>query len=249
MLRRDRVTTFWEMATHTAEATTAERLTLKFAEKAAGLVSAYHRARVLGVRNIPEGPALLVGNHGRYGYETPIFFYLLLQHTGRYPVGLADRGFFRLPLFKTVLPWLGGVPGTRDHAYRALEQGSLVVCYPGGAREVFKKKQAEYKLRWDHTHGFARVAAQAQVPVIPFAGAGIDDVFAVSESLTVKMSPKDDRYTAPIGVPVPRPVRLTFALGRPLMPPPPGAPRGEMVRFRERVASSVRRLIVRASDA
>lgn len=249
MLPPPPIPTFPPMALHSAEDSTAARWTVKFAEKAAGLASAYHRARLVGGRYIPEGPALLVGNHGRYGYETPVFFYLLMQRTGRAPIGLADRGFFRLPLFKTVLPWLGGIPGTRDHARQALHEGQLVVCYPGGAREVFKKKRTEYQLRWDHTHGFARVAALAQVPVLPFAGAGIDEIFPVSESLTVKLSDKDERYTAPIGVPVPMPVRLTFAIGRPLYPPPPDAPRGELVRFRERVASSVRRLLRRAADA
>lgn len=222
---------------------------LRVAERAAKLATRYHRAKLIGAHHLPTGPALLVGNHGLYGYETPVFFYLLLQATGRYPLGLADRGFFRLPVFKTVMPMIGGIEGTPDNALRALNGGGLVVCYPGGAREVFKRPTARYQLRWEHTSGFVRVAMAAGVPIIPFAGHGIDDIFAVSEGLTVRLSRKKRRYTAPVGMPVPLPVRLKFAIGRPMYPPALDAPGHEQLRFRDRVAATVQRLLVRASDA
>lgn len=237
------------MVEHSTEASAAERWTLRLAERAAGLAAAYHRAELEGAERLPTGPALLVGNHGTFGYETPVFFYLLLRETGRYPVGLADRGFFRLPVVRRVLPWLGGIPGTREEAQTALAGGALVVCYPGGAREVFKRKRARYQLQWERTCGFAFVAAQARVPVVPFAGRGIDDVFPVTESLRVRLSHRSDHYLAPVGVPFPLPVRLRFALGQPLPPPRSGASRDELVRFKEKVASSVRRLLRRTTDA
>ena len=132
----------------------------RFAERGAALSALYHRAKLVGTEHLPlDGPVLLVGNHGVWGYETPAFFHLLHRATGRYPLGLAERGFFRIPRVRTVLPWLGGVEGTRENALAALESGALVVCYPGGARETFKRRHGRYRLRWERALGFVRLAA------------------------------------------------------------------------------------------
>jgi 1-acyl-sn-glycerol-3-phosphate acyltransferase len=235
--------------------TTARRAVFQLAEAGAALSALYHRARLLGAEHLPErGPVLLVGNHGVWGYETPAFFHLLHQATGRYPLGLAERGFFRIPLVRTVLPWLGGVEGTRDNALAALRQGSLVVCYPGGARETFKPAHGRYTLRWERALGFVRLAAQAGVPVVPFAGFGVDDTFLYppgAERLCLQLA-AHEKYRMPLVVglgPLPLPVKLTFAVGEPHEPPPVGAPESRQRAFRDRVAASVRRLLLRACHA
>ncbi len=103
------------------------RAVFRLAEQGAGLSALYHRVRLLGCEHLPlKGPVLLVGNHGVWGYETPAFFHLIHQGTGRYPLGLTERGFFRIPLIRTVLPWLGGVAGTRENAMTALRADSRV---------------------------------------------------------------------------------------------------------------------------
>jgi 1-acyl-sn-glycerol-3-phosphate acyltransferase len=231
------------------------RTVFRFAERGAALSALYHRARLVGAEHLPrEGPVLLVGNHGVWGYETPAFFHLLHRATGRYPVGLAERGFFRVPLVRTVLPWLGGVEGTRENALAALEAGALVVCYPGGAWETFKRSHGRYQLRWERALGFARLAASAGVPVVPFAGFGVDDTFLWppgEERLCLPLAP-GDKYRLPLVVglgPLPLPVRLTFAVGAPHAPPPPDAPDSRLRAFRDRVAASVRRLLLRACHA
>lgn len=235
--------------------TTTRRAVFRLAEAGAALSVLYHRARLLGAEHLPaRGPVLLVGNHGVWGYETPAFFHLVHQATGRYPLGLAERGFFRIPLIRTVLPWLGGIEGTRDKALAALDEGNLVVCYPGGARETFKRSQGRYTLRWERALGFVRLAAQAGVPIIPFAGFGVDDTFLYppgEERLCVRMS-AEDKYRIPLVVglgPLPLPVRITFAVGEPHEPPPANAPESRLNAFRDRVAASVRHLLMRACHA
>mgnify|MGYP002648200139 CR=1 FL=1 len=226
----------------------------RFAEKGAALSALYHRARLLRDEHLPRsGAALLVGNHGLWGYETPAFFHLLHRATGRYPQGLAERGFFKIPLVRTLLPWLGGVEGTRENAHASLAQGNLVVCYPGGAWETFKKPRHRYTLRWENTLGFARLAAQTQVPVIPFAGFGVDSTFVCTENerLHVSLAP-GEKYRVPLGLglgPLPLPVRMTFVLGAPLEPPPADATDERLGQFRDRIASQVRHLLVRACHA
>lgn len=226
-----------------------ERALRRFAVGGASVLAAYHRAQLSGAERLQEGPALLVGNHGVYGYDTPIFFLLLLRETGRFPVGLADRGFFKLPGFKQLLPMVGGIEGTRARAIEALGAGHLVVCYPGGAREVFKRSTARHMLRWSHTYGFARVAAQAQVRVLPFACVGADHAFAFTSEWRLPLSRSSRRYAVPVGVPLPLPVQLRFQIGRPLDPPPVGAGEETLREFRDLVARRVRRLLVRASHA
>ncbi|MFY2560433.1 lysophospholipid acyltransferase family protein [Corallococcus terminator] len=234
---------------------TVRRAVFHLAERGAALSALYHRARLVGVEHLPRsGPVLLVGNHGVWGYETPAFFHLLNQATGRPVVGLAERGFFRIPVVRTVLPWLGGVEGTQDNALEVLRAGALVVCYPGGAREVFKRPRGRYQLRWEQALGFARVASHAGVPVVPFGGFGVDDTFLFppGEARLGLHLTNGDKYRVPLLVglgPLPFPVRLTFALGSPHTPPPSGASDSRLRAFRDRVATSVHRLLVRARHA
>ena len=152
-------------------------LGFRLARALAGLHAQYHQATLEGVEHLPEGGALLVGNHGLFGLDTPPFFYLLHQKTGRVPVGLADRKLFGGTPIRQILARLGGVPGTKENARALLEQGQLVVCYPGGSRETFKSPEQAYRLQWEQTVGFARLAAACNAPVVPFAAAGVDDTY------------------------------------------------------------------------
>jgi 1-acyl-sn-glycerol-3-phosphate acyltransferase len=194
---------------------------LRTAELAAGLLSRWHRAALEGAARVPEGPALLVGNHGLFGLETPVFFWLLRRATGRAPWGLADRVLFGGPLVRPLLRRVGGVPGTFENARRLLADGHLVVCYPGGAREVFKGPEDRYRLRWERSLGFARVAIAAQVPVVPFAGLGVDDAWLNLGHLRAARAVLG-RYAAPLALglgPLPWPARIRFVVGRAIHPP------------------------------
>lgn len=194
---------------------------LRLVKRLAEAATAYHRAALEFEEPIPSGPVVLVGNHGLFGLETPVFFNLLYRATGRFPIGLADRNVFGFSPMRQILARVGGIVGTRKNARALLEQGHLVVCYPGGSREVFKSGADRYRLRWDRTMGFAQLATELQVPVLPFAGLGVDDSFIhlghppLSRRLL-------GRYAVPLAMglgPLPLPVRLRFRLARLLTPP------------------------------
>jgi 1-acyl-sn-glycerol-3-phosphate acyltransferase len=191
------------------------------ARAAAGLLTRWHRAELAFAERLPDGPALLVGNHGLFGLETPVFFWLLREATGRHPWGLADRVLFGNDLVRPLLERVGGVVGTPANAARLLAEGNLVVCYPGGAREVFKRPSERYQLQWEGCLGFARVAIAAQVPIVPFAGLGVDDGYVNFGRLRAATALLG-RYAAPLALglgPLPLPSRLRFVLGRPIVPP------------------------------
>lgn len=185
-------------------------------------LEAIHPVRFEGLENLPKGPALLVGNHGLLGYETAIFFAHILDATGRLPRGCADKWFFRVPGLRDVLVRLGGMYGAKENAHRALDDGHLVVCYPGGAREVFKYDAAHrYRLRWEKARGFARVALKAGVPIVPFAAAGVDDTYQIVSRLrgTGRLLMGHDKYDLPLLVgmgPLPSPVPFWFRIGKPI---------------------------------
>jgi 1-acyl-sn-glycerol-3-phosphate acyltransferase len=217
-------------------------LLYRLACQAAGLVTQWHRGLCDGLHHLPSGPALLVGNHGLYGFETPVFFYLLHRATGRVPVGLTDRLVFGRAPMRQLLAQVGGVLGTRENALELLREGHLVVCYPGGSREVFKSPARKYQLRWERAEGFARLAHEAGVPVVPFAGIGIDDSYVNFGHApgSVRLL---GRYSVPLAVglgPLPLPVPFRFRLG-PAFEPPSSV--GALPAFREGVQKSVERLL------
>lgn len=194
---------------------------LRAARAAASLAVRWHRAELDGAHRIPAGPVLLVGNHGLFGLEALPFFLLLQRATGRHPRGLADRILFGNPLVRPLLERCGSHVGTHGTALRLLAEGHLVVCYPGGSREVFKAPGESYRLRWKRSAGFARIAIEAGVPVVPFAALGVDDCWLNLGHLRAVRAVLG-RYSAPLAVglgPLPFPVPFRFVVGRPILPP------------------------------
>jgi 1-acyl-sn-glycerol-3-phosphate acyltransferase len=183
---------------------------------------ALHPVRIDGLENLPDGPAILVGNHGLLGYETALFFERIYAETGRLPRGCADRWFFRIPLMRDVLVRVGGMYGCPQNAEAALGRGDLVVCYPGGAREVFKYDPVQrYRLHWRKSRGYAKVARRAKVPIVPFAAAGVDDAFEILARLrgSGRLLMGDDKYDLPLLIPNgrrPWPLPFWFRIGRPI---------------------------------
>jgi 1-acyl-sn-glycerol-3-phosphate acyltransferase len=183
-----------------------------------------HPTRIDGLEHLPYEGALLVGNHGLLGYETPFFFERIFTTTGQMPLGLADHWFFRVPILRDLLIRMGGMYGATPTALRALRRGEWVVCYPGGAREVFKYSTMDrYRLRWEKSLGFVRVALRAGVPIVPFAAAGVDDTFQILARLrgTGQVLMGHDKYDLPLLLglgPLPVPVPFWFRIGQPIVP-------------------------------
>lgn len=187
-----------------------------------------HPVRVEGVENVPRGAALLVGNHGVLGYESPIFFERVLETCGRLPIGLADRWFFRVPVLRDLIVRLGGTYGSMANGIEALRRGQLVVVYPGGVREVLKDTRDKYRLLWERSMGFVILATLARVPIVPFAAAGVDDTYDLVGRLqgTGDFLMGDRKYDLPVlHGPIPHRVPLWFKFGTPIVPADRGVTR------------------------
>ena len=172
-------------------------------------LSRFHPVRLEGMQHLPEGPALLVGNHGLLGYESPLFFERILAACGRLPIGLADKWFFEVPLLRDLLVRVGGTYGS----------------VANGLSELL----------WERSAGFVRLALAAKVPTIPFAAAGVDDTFDVVGHWrgSGELLMGHGKYDLPVvwgrRGPLPNPVPFWFRLGEPIHAPEGASDRDEDV--------------------
>lgn len=139
----------------------------------------YFSPTFLGTEHlIAEKPAMYVGNHTIYGVlDSPILIdYLFTEHKIAV-VSLADHVHFHIPLWKDMVKRVGGVQGVQEYAREAMRQGYSILVFPGGGREVIKRKGEAYQLIWKERYGFLKLAQEFQYDIALFAALGGDDVF------------------------------------------------------------------------
>ncbi|XP_062986797.1 DGAT1/2-independent enzyme synthesizing storage lipids-like [Elgaria multicarinata webbii] len=126
----------------------------------------FHGYEVCGIENLPKGPALLVYYHGSIPIDYYFFVLRIYRVTGRFPYSVIDNSLSLLPGLKLYLQ-LGrcGNP-TREECVEILKKGNLLGLAPGGLREQ-NYGDKNYKLLWGKRKGFAQVAIDAKVPIIP----------------------------------------------------------------------------------
>src|SRR3954447_8191408 len=140
------------------------------------LASLYFRADVRGLEKIPaEGPVLLVGNHSG-GNLTPDTTVLTLAFATYFGV---ERRFYQLAHNLVVsMPWLGflrkygTVAASPQNAELALEQGAVLLVYPGGDYEVHRPSWESAKVDFGRRKGWIRLALQKGVPIVPVVSLG-----------------------------------------------------------------------------
>jgi 1-acyl-sn-glycerol-3-phosphate acyltransferase len=216
-----------------------------------GALRAYHRYEVHGIEKIPRtGPALLTLNHGPVPVDGPLLGAALYKTQGRLPRALTDHLVFKMPIMREMFLAAGAVDGRPDLADELLSLGNLVIVMPGGAPEGFKSSARAYELYWRQRTGFARLAIRQQVPVIPAACIGIDELYTVpidmfelgKKLLGVRSMP----FPIAWGLgPFPRPAKLDHFIGDPIAPPPLEAEDDEaaVLAFRDRCTEAMERLI------
>ncbi len=196
------------------------RLVARFAPLA-DVMRLYFRPEFQGLEHVPrEGPALLVGNHGIFGFDFVLVYSEIFRKTGRVPRALAEHMLFIEPHLGRFLRKFGIMDGSFENGLRFLNEGHLVCVMPGGAREALKGARDRYRLMWDQSHGFVRLAMKAQVPVILFMGIGIDDTYRILGKMrwTGRVL-GHDKYDVPLWVgwgALPRPVKFRYRFSEPV---------------------------------
>jgi 1-acyl-sn-glycerol-3-phosphate acyltransferase len=191
------------------------------------------RPKFVGLDRIPdERPLLFVGNHTLFGVlDVPLMFRELWRKKGIFPRALGDHGHFDIPVWGDFLKRFGVVDGTRENCTRLMQQGECVLVFPGGAREVAKRKGESYQLIWKDRLGFAKMALQNDCTIVPFAAVGADDAYDIIVDgdellatplgkLAKNLGLRTD-FVPPIakgfkGTPLPKPQRFYFEFAEPI---------------------------------
>jgi 1-acyl-sn-glycerol-3-phosphate acyltransferase len=133
-----------------------------------------------GGERIPrEGPALLVLNH--VSHLDPAVDAVFVHRNRRVPRFMAKDSLTRVPVFGKILLGSGGIPVSRGTsgagdslaaAHQTLREGKIVVIYPEGT--ITRDPQGWPKRAYT---GVARLAVENDVPVIPVARWGTQDIW------------------------------------------------------------------------
>jgi 1-acyl-sn-glycerol-3-phosphate acyltransferase len=139
------------------------------------------RPTFVGIENIPdERPLLFVGNHTLFGLlDVPLMFFELWKQRGIFLRGLGDHIHFKVPVWGEFLRRVGVVDGTRENCAALMRDGEAVLVFPGGAREVLKRKGERYQLIWKNRLGFAKMALRHRCTIVPFGAVGADDAYDI----------------------------------------------------------------------
>ena len=181
---------------------------------AAGLkqLGKYFRIKVEGLENMPEGKALIVGNHNAgITFLEPMFLAAAwFEKTG----GKDDLFFLvhdamvAIPVVGNLLMKLGNIRASHETATNAFSMGRKVVVFPGGNYEAFRPFKDRYKVDFGGKKGFVRLALKNQVPIVPILSIGGHETFFVlhrgaklAELLGVKKYLRSESFPIFLGLP------------------------------------------------
>jgi 1-acyl-sn-glycerol-3-phosphate acyltransferase len=191
------------------------------------------RPRFFGIENVPcDRPVVLVGNHTLMGLlDAPLMVLGLYDLRGVFARGLGDHIHFKIPGWRGLLERYGVVEGDRQNCASLMRAGETILVFPGGAREVFKRKGEKYHLIWGRRTGFARLAIEHGYPIVPFAAVGAEECYDIlldaGDVLSTPIGPLLRAFVPRIdelpplvrGIGptlLPRPQRFYFAFGPPI---------------------------------
>ncbi|XP_026526063.1 transmembrane protein 68-like [Notechis scutatus] len=127
----------------------------------------WHGYELHGVENLPDGPGLIIYYHAPLPIDYIFFLakiFFLKNRLCCYTV--VDQFVFKLPGLKMLGSKLKMITGSKEECLHALKNGDWLAISPGGTREaIFSDKT--YKMLWGKRKGFANIALEARVPIIP----------------------------------------------------------------------------------
>jgi 1-acyl-sn-glycerol-3-phosphate acyltransferase len=139
----------------------------------------YWRVSSHGAEHLPvDSGGLVVANHaGTLPADALITRLDILECTGRHTRELAADLVFRLPFVGPLGRKTGATLASGDDADRLLASGELVGVWPEGFKGIGKPWKDRYKLQRFGRGGFVATALRAQVPIIPTAIVGSEEIY------------------------------------------------------------------------
>ncbi|HYV44664.1 MAG TPA: lysophospholipid acyltransferase family protein [Myxococcaceae bacterium] len=181
------------------------------------LYDRYWRVSVVGADHIPEGGAILVGNHsGAIPADGPVLRQALQRERPDLPEArwLVEDQIFDTAFLGTLFNRMGAVRACPENAFRLLEERRPVIVFPEGIQGIGKPFAQRYQLKRLGRGGFAKLAVRAGMPIIPVAIVGAEEAWPLLAKLPVRF----------LGLPYwpvtppPLPAKWTVRFGEPLRP-------------------------------
>ncbi len=143
----------------------------------------YFRYTVEGLEKIPEGPAMIVGNHNAGITFLEPFFFVAEWYTktgGADPIyPLTHDAMLAIPLVKNLLMMGGAMRASYESSDTILSNGRKLLVFPGGNYEAFRTFKDRFKVDFGGHKGFTKVSLKHNVPIVPLASIGGQETFIV----------------------------------------------------------------------
>ncbi|XP_041975715.1 transmembrane protein 68 isoform X2 [Aricia agestis] len=199
----------------------------------------WHGYEIRGLEHLPAGPFLVIYYHGALPVDMYYFIARMLLARSTHVHTVADRFLFRIPGWAALLDALCVIPGTVAECAGVLRAGHPLAIAPGGVYEA-QFGDHNYKLFWKSRYGFAKVALEAKVPIVPMFTQNVREAFRTVGWLRGACL----RAYAATRVPLAPvyggfPVKLVTHLG----PPVPYDPADTPQQLQQKVARAVENLI------
>lgn len=140
------------------------------------VIETYHRAKWIGLENIPDHVFLGVGNHTAMHFMPESFLWLAKYHSQHRPVKMLTLIHHMMHQLTSVIGLpvneLGFLEASRENALTALRAGYAVTVYPGGDRDVSRPFSDRHNINFFDHLGYVKMALRAQVPILPIVGCG-----------------------------------------------------------------------------
>ncbi|XP_065199999.1 DGAT1/2-independent enzyme synthesizing storage lipids [Planococcus citri] len=137
----------------------------------------WHGYEIEGLDKIPDDtPALFIYYHGAIPVDLYYFLARVFLLKNRLIHTVADRFLFRIPGFSIISEALNVIPGTVQTCSSILKDNNLLAISPGGVYEA-QFGDCYYQLMWKKRLGFAKVAIDAKVPIIPIFTENVREAF------------------------------------------------------------------------
>ncbi|XP_048363939.1 transmembrane protein 68-like isoform X1 [Sphaerodactylus townsendi] len=125
-----------------------------------------HGYEVIGMENLPEGPGIIIYYHGAIVVDYLLLVAQIYIQTGKSTCSVVHHLTAQMPGIQLLLKMIGCKNANRDECVQILKEGHLLGIAPGGIRES-NFSDEYYSLMWGNRVGFAKVALEAKVPIIP----------------------------------------------------------------------------------
>lgn len=132
------------------------------------------------LEELPSGPVLYVAHpHGLFSMAP--FLHWAAEMTswpGARKVHIAIHSiFFQIPVVRELCEYFGAIEATDEEISEKLKAGDSVALLTGGVREISATEPGRMKIFLKKRKGFARVAREFGVPIVPVLTFGENELF------------------------------------------------------------------------